>query len=151
MKPLPRSVLVALLLTFCALCAWQWHREAALRGIVSAQVAELTTLTADAAETAGRVMAANAEILRLTGTLAELRANSLPASEQQEIQQSHDRLREGYEQQTGVLNAQNGALTKANDAMQQANATIQKLTGEREALTKRLNETVAKYNKLAKP
>ena len=43
------------------------------------------------------------------------------------------------------------ALTAANTAIQQANQTIQKLTAERDALAKRLNDTTAKYNKLAAP
>ena len=150
MKPVPQGVLLTFILTLCGLCAWQWRREAALRGIAGRQFIEINNLQFAAHENDERINAADAGILRLTSTLTELRANSIPATEQEELQQTSVRLREGFDKQTAVLNTQNEALTKANTAIQQANATIQKLTGERDALTKRLNETTAKYNKLAK-
>ena len=151
MRPVPQSVLLSLLLAMCALCAWQWLREAALRGLAGRQFIQINNLQFTAHENDERIKAADAGILRLAGTLTELRANSIPATEQEELQQTSVRLREGFDKQTAVLDTQNGALIKSNTAIQQANATIQKLTGERDALTKRLNETTAKYNKLAKP
>ena len=149
MKPVPQTALLALILTLCGLCAWQWHREGRLRAIATNQQTELETLKLASQEAVARLMTADSEILRLTGALTELRANSIPTAQQEEIQQANTQLRENFEKQNAAIKEQNETLTKANASIQQANESIKKLTGERDALTKRLNETTAKYNKLA--
>lgn len=151
MKPVPQGVLLSLILTLCALCAWQWHREGSLRRISVQQGSELETLKAASQEADARIKAANSEILRLTGTVTELRANSIPIVQQEEMQQANLQLREGIAKQQAVLTEHHQSVTKANTAMQQANGTIRQLAAERDALTKRLNEVTARYNKLAKP
>ena len=151
MKPVPQGVLLGLILTLCGLCAWQWHREGSLRQIALQQGSELAALKLTGQEADTRIQAANAEILRLTGTITELRASSIPAAQQEELQQENAKLREGLEKQKAALATQNELLTQADASIQQANESIKKVTAERDALTNRLNEVTAKYNKLANP
>jgi DNA repair exonuclease SbcCD ATPase subunit len=144
MRPVPPSFLITLLLALCALCAWQWHRESGQRGVASRQQNALTQLQARHGEVEARVKAADAEILRLTGALHELRANSVAKPRHEEVAQANARMREAMEKQSALL-------IQANAAIQQANENIRTLATERDALAKRVNEITALYNKLANP
>lgn len=150
MKPVPSSLLLVLLLALCGLCAWQWQRESALRRIVSTQLAEVNQLVAERSELESRAKAADAEILRLTGTLAELKANSVDKQTHDEVLAANTTMRESIEKQNTAIKDLNETIAKASLAIQQANESITKLTTERDALAKRLNEVTAKYNALAK-
>ena len=144
MKPLPQPILLGLLLALCALCTWQWHRETALRALAAQQSTDLTALQTAAAAATAQLNAQTAEILRLTSSLTELRNAPPPPDPAPALLETNLQLRETAAKQAT-------ALTAANTAIQQANQTIQKLTAERDALAKRLNDTTAKYNKLAAP
>lgn len=136
MRPVPNSILSLLLLALSVLCAWQWDRESKLRTLAETQRAQLTAITTQHDELESRVKAADAEILRITASLAELRTNSVSKETHAEALAASQTMRE--------------AGTKQNAAIQQANDTIQKLTTERDDLAKRLNDITAKYNALIK-
>lgn len=149
MRPIPSSFLTVLLLAFCGLCAWQWHRETELRKIVTQQTVDLAHLTSERAEMETRIMATDAEILRLTGSLNDLRTNSVSRQEHEDVLQANLKMRESIETQNKLIKEQNEKLTTANASILQANETIKKITAERDATAKKLNEVTALYNKLA--
>jgi chromosome segregation ATPase len=149
-KPVPQSIMLVLLLALCCLCAWQWHRESGLRTLASAHLATLASVTSQRDDLESRVKAADAEILRLTGTLAELRSNSVSKQVHEELSAANITMREGIEKQNTVGKEQNEMITKAGDAIRQANDSIKTITAERDSLATRLNEVTAKYNALAK-
>jgi DNA repair exonuclease SbcCD ATPase subunit len=151
MKPLPNIFLSALLMALCGLCFWQWHREAQLRALVSFQSDQLTVLTVKRDELETRVKAADAEVLRITASLAELRANSVAKEVHEEALQANTMLRESVVKQNTAITQQNELITKQNASIQQANDNLKKLITERDDLAKRLNDLTAVYNKLAKP
>lgn len=139
MKPIPPAALITLILALCGLCIWQWQREAALRRINQQHTTELVKLQAEHTSLTARATTANAEILRLTGTLNELRNSSISTT-------AHDEALAARTSLQSMAEKQNAAITQQNQAIQQANETIQKLTTERASLARRLNEVTAKYN-----
>jgi predicted nuclease with TOPRIM domain len=151
MKPVPNLILAVLLLALCGLCGWQWNRESQLRTLAAAQQAQIASLTALREELESRVKAADAEVLRITGSLADLRANSVSKQTYEEALQANATLKEVVEKQNAAIARQNDLLARQNTAMMQANDHIKKLTGERDDLGRRLNEVTALYNKLVKP
>ena len=150
MKPVPSSVLIVLILALCGLCAWQWHRESELRLIVKAKLMALEQVTAQRAELETRVKAADAEILRLTGALADLRTNSVAKQLHEDVVAANTQMRVALGKQNAVITEQNDRLAKANAAILQANVNLKKVTAERDSLAKKVNEITALYNALAK-
>lgn len=150
MKPVANSVLLILLLALCGLCAWQWQRETLLRGIAMDLQSALVSLQQEKADLDARVQAANAEILRLTGALSELRSNSVDKHEHAALATASETMRETLEKQRAAIHERNESLLKASGSIQQANETIKELTKERDGLAKRLNDLTAKYNEMAK-
>jgi predicted nucleic acid-binding Zn-ribbon protein len=150
MKPVPNSLLLTLLLILCGLSSWQWHRESQLRSLNQLQTTQLSTLTTQQQELETRTKTADAEILRLTSALADLRAHSISKEAHEELLLSKGEMLKDIEKQNTTILQQNQLITNANTAIQQANATITKLSAERDGLAKRLNEVIAKYNSLAK-
>jgi len=74
-----------------------------------------------------------------------------PAIQVEEVEEQkllNTQMRELVEKQNLAVQQQNEAIEKQNAAIQQANEIIKKLTEERDAVTKKLNETTALYNKL---
>ena len=151
MKPVPNLILSALLVALCGLCFWQWHREARLRALVSSQGDQLVALTGMRDDLEARVKAADAEVLRITASMAELRANSVSKEVHDEVLKANATLRESAIKQNAAITQQNELITKQNASIQQANDNLKKLITERDDLAKRLNELTALYNKLAKP
>ena len=158
MKPVPNLILSALLIALCGLCFWQWHREARLRALVSSQGDQLVALTGMRDDLEARVKAADAEVLRITASMAELRANSVSKEVHDEVLKANATLRESaikqiaaITQQNAAITQQNELITKQNASIQRANDNLKKLITERDDLAKRLNELTALYNKLAKP
>jgi DNA repair exonuclease SbcCD ATPase subunit len=150
MKPVPSSFLIVLLLALCGLCAWQWHRESELRLLLKAKLTEVQQLSIQRNELETRVKAADAEILRLTGALADLRANSVDKQLHEDVVAANAQMREAIEKQNMAIKDQNESLAKANAAIRLANENLKKVVAEREALAKRINEVTALYNALAK-
>lgn len=150
MKPVPNIALSLLLIALCGLCAWQWNRERSLRELLQSQGAQLHALTTERDELSTRVKAADAEILRLTASLAELRTNSVAKEVHEEAITATKTLRETLTKQNAAMTQQNELLAKQNDAVAKANESIKSLTTERDSLAKRLNDLTAKFNELAK-
>jgi chromosome segregation ATPase len=138
------------MVALCLLCAWQWHRETELRKVVADQSSQLESLQAERDEIEARVRTADAAILQLTGSINELRANSITKKEQEEVMGQNKRMSEVIGKQSALITDQNAAITKANTAIQQANETIKKVTLERDSLAKQLNDVTARYNALGK-
>lgn len=150
MRPVPASFLLILIVALCVLCSWQWQREMGLRKIVNRQATELQTLQAERDEIESRVRAADAEILRLTGSMNELRGNSVAKQEHDDLLDQARRMNEAITKQNTMITEQNEAIAKANESIQRANETIKNLTTERDELVRRINEVTDKYNALAK-
>ena len=148
MRPLPTWFLLGLLVALCGLCVWQWQRETALRRISDQQTFEGAKTAAVIAELTERAKFTDAEILRLTGALNELKTTSVAKDLHDEATTAIAQLKTTVQEATNRLTQQQTALTQQNLLLEQANATIQKLTAERDALVKRLNEPTASYNKL---
>jgi DNA repair exonuclease SbcCD ATPase subunit len=150
MKPVPNILLSALLLALCGLSFWQWHREGQLRSLASSLSEQLAEVTAKRDDLEARVKAADAEVLRITASLAELRASSVSKEVHDEAMQANTTLRESVLKQNAAITQQNELITKQNASIQQANDSLKKLVTERDDLAKRLNDLTALYNKLAK-
>jgi len=150
MKPVPSSFLIVLLLALCGLCAWQWHRESELRLLLTAKLTEVQQLSVQRDELETRVKAADAEILRLTGALADLRANSVDKQLHEDVVAANAQMRENLGKTSAVITEQNERLAKANTAILQANENLKKVAAERDALAKKVNDVTALYNALAK-
>jgi hypothetical protein len=120
MRPVPASFLLILIVALCVLCSWQWQREMGLRTIVNRQAGELQVLQAERDEIESRVRAADAEILRLTGSLHELRGNSVARQEHEELLDQAKRMNEAIGKQSALITEQNEAIAKANEAIQGA-------------------------------
>ncbi len=148
MRPLPTWFLLGLLVALCGLCGWQWHRETTLRRLSEAHARGESQALADVAELTERAKATDAEILRLTGALSELKSTSVSKELHEEATAAIEQLKTTLQEAANRLTQQQTALTQQNGLLEQANTTIQKLTAERDALVKRLNETTANYNKL---
>lgn len=150
MRPVPASFLLTLIVALCLLCAWQWNREVELRKVIADERSRLESLQVERDEIEARVRTADAAILQLTGSLNELRANSISKKEQEEVMGQNKRMSEVIGKQSTLITDQNASINKANTAIQQANETIKKVTMERDGLAKQLNEVTARYNALAK-
>jgi hypothetical protein len=151
MRPVPQTILLALLAAMCGLCAVQWWRESALREQTVAQRSELLKVAAERDELAARAKDADAEILRLTGALSDLRTQSVSKQEHHEALAANGQMRGVVEKQNAAIKEQNEAIAKQNAAVLQANEIIRKVSAERDDLAKRINEVTALYNKLARP
>lgn len=150
MKPVPNILLSLLLIALCGLCGWQWHRETQLRSLAATQRDELIALHQKHDELEARVKAADAEVLRLTQSLADLRANSVSKTTHAEVVEANTKLRAMITKQNAAITQQNELISKQNTTIQTANENLKKLAAERDDLAKRLNEVTALYNKLVK-
>jgi len=148
MRPVPQSILIALLAALCGLCAVQWWRESGLRGIAVRQHGDLAKITGERDDLAARMKAVDAEILRLTAALTDLRANSVSQQVHEEVTRANQQLRDAVGKQNATIKEQNEAITNQNNAVRQANDNVKKLASERDDLAKRINEVTALYNKL---
>jgi DNA repair exonuclease SbcCD ATPase subunit len=141
--------LLLLLLAMCGLCGWQWRREHQLRLVATTQQEELDSVRKERSELESRVKAADAEVLRLTAAISELRQNSVSAQEHTDLIAELARLREAVAKQNETLQKQSDLLAQANASIVQANESIQRVAGERDAIATKLNEVTALYNELA--
>ena len=155
MRPLSSTIMVFLVASLCGLCLVQWYRETDLRKLGVDLRNETTRLAGLNQDLDNRGKAADAEILRLTAALGELRTTSISKQQHDEQTAQLTHLREMAEKQNAAIVQQNEAITKQNTVIEQANESIKKgnesikkLTEERDVVTKQLNETRAKYNKL---
>jgi chromosome segregation ATPase len=146
MKPFSPLLLGGLILALCGLCLWQWQRESSIRQLATEQQSEITTLRTSFSEAEARAQSANAEILRLTGTVQELRTTSIPKATHDETLASLDQLKKHIEQQAQAITQRDQIVTKNNDVTAQANTAISKLTRERDDLAKRVNDLTKKLN-----
>ena len=149
-RPVPLGILLLLLLGLCGLCAWQWNREEQLRDLTRRQLAENADLRKALEENSARAKAGDAEILRLTETLSEIKTASVAKVQYDEALATAQTLREGVLKQNTALKDQQEALLKSNAAVTQANQAIEKLAAERDGLTQKLNALTLQYNKLVK-
>lgn len=150
MKPVSNIILSLLLVAMCGLCAWQWERESRLRAAYSTQRDQLTITTAQREELASRAKSADAEVLRITASIAELRTNSISKESHDEVLQANTQMRESIVKQNAAITQHNELLAQQNAAIQQANERLKKVATERDDLAKRLNDLTARYNELAK-
>lgn len=148
MRPVPQTVLLLLLAALCSLCAVQWWRESTLRETAMAQRADLARLSGERDELAGRMKAADAEILRLTAAQSDLRSNSVSKQVHEEVIRANGSLRESVEKQNAAIKERDESLAKQNAVIQRADENIRKLAAERDDLARRANEVTALYNKL---
>lgn len=156
MRPVSQAILIVIIAALCGLSVWQWWRESRLRQIDVQQRKDIAGLTTARDELESRVKNADIEILRLTGTISDLRVNSVSREtleEQKQLSQKQDGMVEKQNalllQQKDILTKQGEAIATQNTAIQQANDTIKKLAEERDKLVKKLNEVTALYNKLS--
>ncbi|CAN5670707.1 hypothetical protein BH11VER1_BH11VER1_31890 [soil metagenome] len=157
MRPVPSTILILLIAALCSLCVWQWWRESELRQITLQQQNEIGKTANEHLEMQSRIKETDAEILRLTASVADLRANSVSKETLDEQIQYQKKLQGTLEKQGTVLLQQNESITKQNEAIalqntaiKQANETIKKLVEERDKLVKQVNDVTARYNTLAK-
>jgi hypothetical protein len=132
------------------LCAWQWNREEQLRDLTRRQLAENADLRKALDENSARAKAGDAEILRLTETLSDIKTASVAKSQYDEALAAAQTMREGVLKQNAALKEQQEALLKANAAVAQANHAIEKTAAERDGLSQKLNALTLQYNKLVK-
>ncbi len=149
-RPVPLGILLLLLLGLCGLCAWQWNREEQLRDLTRRQLAENTDLRKALEENSARAKAGDAEILRLTEALSEIKTASVSKAQYDEALAAAQTMRDGILKQNAALKDQQEALLKSNAAVAQANQAIEKLATERDGLTQKLNALTLQYNKLVK-
>lgn len=150
-RPVPLSLLLLLLLSLCGLCAWQWKREDDFRDLTRRQLAEIASVRKELDETSARAKAADAEILRLTGSLSELRTTSVAKTQHEEVLEAAQKMKENILKQNTALKEQQDALTKASASITTANETIKSLAAERDSVAKKLNALTLEFNKLANP
>ncbi len=149
-RPVPLGILLLLLLGLCGLCAWQWNREEQLRDLTRRQLAENADLRKALDENSARAKAGDAEILRLTETLSDIKTASVAKSQYDEALAAAQTMREGVLKQNAALKEQQEALLKANAAVAQANHAIEKTAAERDGFIQKLNVLTLQYNKLVK-
>ena len=149
-RPVPLGILLLLLLGLCGLCAWQWNREEQLRDLTRRQLAENADLRKSLDENSARAKAGDAEILRLTETLSDIKTASVSKSQYDEALAAAQAMREGVLKQNAALKEQQEALLKANAAVAQANHAIEKTAAERDGFIQKLNALTLQYNKLVK-
>ena len=150
-RPVPLSLLLLLLLGLCSLCAWQWKREEDFRDLTRRQQAEIAAVRKELDETSTRAKAADAEILRLTGSLSELRTSSVAKAQHEELLEAAQKMKDSILKQNAALKEQQYALAKASTSISTANETIKTLAAERDSVAKKLNALTLEFNKLANP
>ena len=138
-----RTLLLLLLPAMCLLCGVQWWRESQLRELSLTQRQELVAIQAKSEQLNERVKAADAEILRLTADLNDLRATSVPKTDLEAAVATGEKLK-------AQLQTASEALTRQNAAIEKANQIIQKTATERDELARKANELAEKYNGLVK-
>ena len=148
MRAVPQSILILLLLSVCGLCAVQWYRESTLREFDVAQRKELSKATAMRDDLDSKMKGADVEIQRLNGALHDLRTNSISKQEHDDVMKANVQLHETVVKLNAAIKEENEAIAKQNAAIQQANESIKKLADERDSLARRVNEIIARYNKL---
>lgn len=151
MRPIPQTILIIFLVALCGLCIVQWQRESDLRKIATTQRDEIIGFEIEKQDADARIKAADAEILRLTGSLNELRTTSVSKQEFEDQAKLQEEMKAAFEKQNEIIKQQNEAVVKQNASIAQMNESVKKLIGERDSLATRLNDVTSKYNKLANP
>src|SRR3569623_2702550 len=93
MRSFSLTVLFLLLLAMCGLCAVQWWRESKLRELAAGTRGELTTIVRERNDLNERLKAADAEMLRVTTALTELRTSSVPKADLDAAVMANDMLK----------------------------------------------------------
>ena len=172
MKNLPANLVLTLALALCALCGFQWVREARLRvEIVSLQQtrqsqaqalansevlakryeAEVARLDARVKEWehADQTNAAAIAALQTTLRKAEKEDESL-RSEMTGYKEAVERQNDNVRKANEIINQQNASIKEQNESLKrlaaERNDIVEKLNGR----TREFNDVVAKYNDLVK-
>lgn len=149
-RPVPLAILLLLLLGLCCLCAWQWNREELLRTLTRSQLSEIESLKKALDESSLHAKAGDAEILRLTEALNDIKTASVAKTQYEEAVTAAQTMREGVAKQNTALKEQQETLLKSQAAVSKANQTIERLTAERDGVGQKLNALTQQYNALAK-
>ncbi|HEV2210588.1 MAG TPA: hypothetical protein VG167_17575 [Verrucomicrobiae bacterium] len=150
MKSFLQNLLIFFALALCALCAWQWVRETALRK----QVQGLYDTVHDKSEAIlnlqDNVKRDEAEIQRLDGIKNMLTQTAKTNEERiadlgRMVEHTTNELAAAQLQ----LAAYKDAIARANDSIKFQNETIKKQNDEMATLAEARNEMVKKFNKMA--
>ncbi len=149
MKNPLQSLLIFLALCLCALIAFQWHREAALRE----QIQKITNTGQDNLDNIRGLQSAlknsDEEIKRLDGLKTELTAtvksNQTQIATLMKAIEKSDQETEKERKQVEVYKT---ALQAANDAIKKQNEDVKKQNEDLKTLAAERNDAVTKYNKV---
>ena len=149
MKNPLQNLLIFFSLCLCALCLFQWHREAALRE----QIQKLTNTGQDNLEAIrglqGGLKRADEDIKRLEGLKTELtetvKSNRTQiATLMKAVEKSDLEVEQGLKQ----IEVYKTALQTANESIKKQNEDVKKQNEELKTLAAERNDTVTKYNKV---
>lgn len=149
MKNPLQNLLIFFSICLCALCLFQWHREAALRE----QSQKLTDKGQDQLEAIrglqGGLKRADEDIKRLEGLKAELTETVTSnrtqiATLMKAVEKSDLEVENGLKQ----IEVYKSALQTANDAIKKQNEDVKKQNEELKTLAAERNDAVTKYNKV---
>jgi chromosome segregation ATPase len=166
------NVVLGLALALCALCAFQWAREARLRAEVASLQRANQIQSQSLANAEALAKRYEEEIARLDSRVKELNQTeqsnlvsiaSLRSSlrktelEAEMLQKQTAGYKEAVDRQNENLRKQNEVIKQQNASINEQNESIKRLAKERDeiveklnARTKEFNEVVGRYNDLVK-
>jgi chromosome segregation ATPase len=149
MKTFLTYLLASFALALCALCAFQWVREARLR----AETVRLNDVVFDKSKTIqaleGTVKRTETEVERLDKLKTEL-IDTVKSNRQEILIVSKlaEKLERESEAQKTQIEVYKGAVERANDSIKKQNEDIKRQNEEMKKLAEERNTNVVKFNKL---
>jgi len=170
MKRFLLALLLLVSLGLCAICLFQWQREAVLRAHIGSLVRQVESENKLRFTAEQKVFEYSQEIERLEGLRAEIESKLLSNTEELRdriLDQSsrgysiavimNEAIRstsdlQAYQQLAGkgtaALKQRNSEVTAQNAAIEKANSTIKQVASERDAAITQLNARIQEFNEL---
>lgn len=149
MKSRPTILLAVTLTGLCAICLFQWKREADFRTAIIDLSGKLDTATTARTESEARIAILHAEIQRLETIRADTESKYL-ATLDELIPLQSDWIQRGLT--IGVLSelasATAGATAGQNAAIEKQNEMLKRLAAERDGIVEKLNARTREFNDL---
>lgn len=154
MKSFLVNLLIVLSLALCGFNAYQWQREARLRGDLEKRGNEVFQKATEV-QNLQQSLSLNSEEIKRLESIRESLALTLKSNRTElvELRQENEKLRrasEVHEQRANQIEQQyKGAFEKANENLRQQNEIIQSQNTRMKELADERNEMVTRFNKLA--
>jgi len=149
MKNSLQILLMALALSLCALCTWQWYGQVQQRKQLTALTQANYDLTATIRDDTRSIGAADKQIAQMDARITELKETlKTDDAELARLRLENKQLSAQQERYSNAVGALQASVKQANENIQKQNEAIKGLVADRDSLVSRLNDSIKERNEV---